>query len=130
MSGRAGTVLNGVLHAMTQPANARRLRQVLVCLLALWGMLAVTRLLWALLPAGPVVAAPPKVLNPASTGRSSVAAAPVDIERMVGWHLFGEAGAVAPVPAVAVPDPVAEANSRAGIEKGAKQTRLQLKLAG
>jgi general secretion pathway protein C len=53
----------------------------------------------------------------------------VDIERMVGWHLFGEAGA-AGGPAVAEPQPAATGNARAGIEEGAQQTRLQLKLRG
>jgi general secretion pathway protein C len=131
ISGRAGTVLSGVLHSLSQPANARRLRQVLLCLLALWGTLALTRLLWALLPAAePVATAPPKILNPASTGHASAVAAPVDIDRMMAWHLFGEAGAAAPV-AAAPPQPAAaQANSRAGIEEGAKQTRLQLKLTG
>jgi general secretion pathway protein C len=129
MSGRAGTLLSGVLHAMTQPANARRLRQVFLCLLAVWGMLALTRLLWAFLPAAePAATAPPKVLNPASTGHARAVATPVDIDRMVAWHLFGEAGAPAPV--AAAPEAVAPANSRAGIEEGAKQTRLQLKLRG
>jgi len=129
MSGRAGTALSGVLHAMTQPANARRVRQALLCLLAVWGMLALTRLLWALVPAAePAVAAPPKVLNPALAGNVSAAAAPVDIDRMVSWHLFGKASTAAAV--AAAPEPVVAANSRAGIEEGAQQTRLQLKLAG
>lgn len=129
MSGRAGTALSGAFHAMAQPAHARRLRQVLLCLLAVWGMLALTRLLWALVPAAePSVTAPPRVINPVSAGHASAAAAPVDINRMVAWHLFGEAGAVAPV--VAAPEATAQANSRAGIEDGAQQTRLQLKLNG
>jgi len=114
---------------MAQPAHLRRLRLFLLCLLAVWVVLALTRLLWALLPvAEPAVGAPPKVINPVSIGRSSAAAAPVDIDRMVAWHLFGEAGATAPL--VTEPDTTAQANARAGIEDGAQQTRLQLKLAG
>ena len=129
MSGRAGTALSGVLNALAQPANARRLRQVLLCLLAIWAMLALTRLLWALVPiAAPGTAVPPKVINPLSTGQASAAAAPVDINRLMGWHLFGEAGAVAPV--IAAPETTAQATALAGIEDGAQQTRLQLKLRG
>ncbi len=129
MSGRAGTALSGVLNAMAQPANARRLRQVLMCLLAVWAMLALTRLLWALVPtAAPVNATPPNILNPVSAGPASKAAAPVDIERMMAWHLFGVAGATAPVVAAAEAPP--QTSTRAGIEEGAQQTRLQLKLNG
>ncbi len=40
MSARVGAALSGALNAMAQPANARRLRQVLLCVLALWGVLA------------------------------------------------------------------------------------------
>ena len=56
------------------------------------------------------------------------AAAPVDIQRLMGWHLFGEVGAAAPV--VATPEATAQASALAGIEDGAQQTRLQLKLRG
>jgi len=129
LSGRAGAALAGALHTMAQPAHLRRVRLVLLSLLAVWVVLALTRLLWALVPvAEPAVGAPPKVINPVSIGRSSAAAAPVDIDRMVAWHLFGEAGATAPL--VTEPDTTAQANARAGIEDGAQQTRLQLKLAG
>lgn len=129
LSGRVGAALAGALHTMAQPAHLRRLRLVLLSLLAVWVVLALTRLLWALVPgAEPAVGTPPKVINPVSIGRSSAAAAPVDIDRMVAWHLFGEAGATAPL--VTEPDTTAQANARAGIEDGAQQTRLQLKLAG
>ncbi|HEY6131921.1 MAG TPA: type II secretion system protein GspC [Halioglobus sp.] len=130
LSGRVSAALTGVLNTLAQPANARRLRQVLLCLLALWAVLALTRLIWALVPATePPVAAPPKVLNPVSTGRAGAKAAPVDIDRMVAWHLFGEAGVAAPA-AVVEPEAKSTANARAGIEEGARETRLQLKLRG
>jgi len=129
LSERVGAAVAAALHTMAQPANLRRLRLVLLALLAVWGVLALGRLLWALVPvAEPAVGAPPKVINPVSIGRSSAVAAPVDIDRMVAWHLFGEAGATAPL--VTEPDTAAQANARAGIEEGAQQTRLQLKLAG
>jgi general secretion pathway protein C len=129
LSGRAGTALSGVLNALAQPANARRLRQALLCLLAVWGILALTRLVWALVPnAVPVVAASVKVINPLTTGQASVIAAPVDIDRLMSWHLFGEVGAITPT--IATPEATAQASALAGIEDGAQQTRLQLKLTG
>ena len=47
---------------------------------------------------------------------------------MKAWHLFGEVGAE-PSPQVE-PEPVAAVTGREGIEKGAKETRLDLKLRG
>jgi len=47
---------------------------------------------------------------------------------MVAWHLFGEAGAAGQAPPQ--PQAQAKANPRAGIEEGAKETRLPLKLVG
>jgi general secretion pathway protein C len=129
MSGRVGVALTGVLNALAQPAHARRLRQVFLCLLVLWGALALTRLLWALVPISVPTAAPSaNVINPVSNGFSRSGATPVDIDRLVAWHLFGEAGATGP--AIAEPEAVAETNSRVGIEDGAKETRLQLTLRG
>jgi general secretion pathway protein C len=134
MSGRAGAALSGALNAISQPANALRLRQGLLCLLGLWGVLALTRLLWALVPgAESTAAAPPEVINPVSVSAAGAAgagvtAAPVDIERVVGWHLFGEVGATAPV--AAAPEQVAKTEALAGIEDGARKTQLQIKLTG
>jgi general secretion pathway protein C len=129
VSGRVGTVLTGVLNAMSQPANARRLRQALTVLFVVWAVLALSRLLWALVPtAEPVPEAPPVVINPVITGNSRVGEAPVDIDRMVAWHLFGKPGATGP--AITAPVPAVQDNSRDGIEDGARATRLNLKLRG
>lgn len=131
MSGRAGAALSDALNAISQPANALRLRQGLLCVLGLWGVLALTRLLWALVPgAESTTAAPPEVINPVSVSAAGagVTAAPVDIERVVGWHLFGEVGATAPV--AAAPEQVAKTEALAGIEDGARKTQLQIKLTG
>jgi general secretion pathway protein C len=51
----------------------------------------------------------------------------VDIDRMRAWHLFGEAGAVSSAPVV---EETAAPTAREGIEKGARETRLDLKLRG
>lgn len=127
---RVSAGLNGALNRLSQPEHVRRLRLILFCLLAIWAVLALTRLLWALVPATePALAQPPRVINPLSDKRAAADAVPVDIQRMVAWHLFGKPGATAP--AAAVPQAAATAAStRAGIEQGARETRLQLKLVG
>ena len=79
--------------------------------------------------AEPDAMAVPEIINPVVGGGSAARdAATVDIESMVAWHLFGEVGETV---VVITPPPDAEtASSRAGIEDGAQETRLQLKLRG
>jgi len=131
LSARVSAGLNGALGTLAQPEHLRRLRLVLLGLLAVWAVLALARLLWALVPATePAVAQPPRVINPLSESRDRATAAPVDLERMVAWHLFGKPGAAAPVAAAPQAAATAASNRRAGIEQGARETRLQLKLVG
>jgi general secretion pathway protein C len=129
VSGRVGEVLAGVWNTMSQPDNARRLRRALVVLLLIWVVIALGRFIWALVPAAePVPQAPPVVINPVTASNPGAAMQPVDIDRMVSWHLFGKPGANAP--AVAAPVVEAQPNPRAGIEDGARETRLSLVLRG
>ena len=131
---RATVALEGALRSLAQPARARRLRQALQFLFALWGVLALSQLIWALwpgrdepLPAGAVV------INPVNLPAPTDKAAPVDIPRVQAWHLFGEAGAVTPTGPAAEAEETAGAggaSARAGIEKGARETSLDLKLRG
>ena len=119
----------GALNAMAQPHRARRIRQVILLLVVVWMLLSLTRLLWALVPnAENTNVAPPTVINPLSASSSRAIVAPVDIDRMVAWHLFGEAGATAQAVIEAATE--VETDSREGIEDGARQTNLQLKLRG
>ena len=130
VAGRAAGVVEGALHGLSQPARARRVRQVVLGLFALWAVLALARLVWILVPAqDSAPAADIPVINPVSTGTAAGVAAPVDIERMMAWHLFGEAGAQLVEPVVPL-EPVAGEESRDGIEDGARETRLDLKLRG
>lgn len=129
VSARVSAALTGALNALSRPDQARRLRQVLLCLLAIWVVLALTRLIWALVPttesAEAVVSS---VINPVTSGGSARDAEPVDIDSLVGWHLFGEVGeALLDIPP---PEESAPASSRDGIEDGASETSLQLKLRG
>lgn len=128
VSGRLGEVLTGVWATMSQPENARRLRLGLLLLLLLWAVLALVRFIWALVPASEPVSQASDIINPVSAARATAAAAPVDIDRMVSWHLFGKPGANAP--AVPPPAVATKPNPRAGIEDGARQSRLNLKLRG
>lgn len=129
LSARASAVVSAVLNTLSRPDHARRLRLILVCLLACWATVALTRLIWALVPSKePAATTVPAVINPVASGSSVRDAVSVDIDSMVAWHLFGEAGAAA----VALPAPAetAQANARVGIEDGAEETRLQLTLRG
>jgi len=129
VSERAGVALIGALNAMAQPRRARRIRQVILLLVVAWMLLSLTRLLWALVPnAGNATVAPPNVINPLSAASSRAIVAPVDIDRMVAWHLFGEAGVTAQAVIEAATE--VETDSRQGIEDGARETSLQLKLRG
>lgn len=129
MSARVSAATAAVLNTLARPHQMRRLRRVLLCLLAIWVVLALTRLIWALVPvAEPAGAANPEVINPVSSGGSTRDAQPVDIDTLVAWHLFGEAGEV--VVDLPLPEETAQANARDGIEEGAQETRLQLTLRG
>jgi general secretion pathway protein C len=129
LSARIGAAVAGALNTLARPDHARRLRQVLLYLLAIWAVLSLSRLIWALVPAAePAVAALPEVINPVTGGAAVRDVQSVDIESMVAWHLFGEVGET--VAEVTLPSETETASSRAGIEDGAQETRLQLKLRG
>lgn len=126
---RAASAAEGMVHALAQPARARRLRAALMSLFLLWILLALVRLVWALVPAStPQSIAPAQVLNPVMSGGSAQIAAQVDIAALRSWHLFGEPGSqeTVPVEAEVAPAP----GARDGIEEGASETRLDLKLRG
>lgn len=130
VSGRISAGLGAALATLSQPDNARRLRQLVLLLLAIWAVTALARLVWALVPAPAPVASPPGVINPVATARGDGAGGgeDIDIARMMDWHLFGEAGAEPATPVVQ-PEIVAD-SARDGIEDGARQTRLKLILRG
>jgi len=97
-----------------------RWRQLAMLLLSAWILVSVARLVWLLLPlsTAPVAALPVPVNAVDNTApRSSQNAVAVNIETLVGWHLFGEAGAAKAAPAGA-------------IETQAQDTSLSLQLVG
>jgi len=105
------------------------LRLLVTSLLSLWLLFSIAKLFWALVPANEVMPPELEIINPAPQGKARSKSSSVDIEQMREWHLFGEAGAVdqAIIPAQAEP---AVTGAREGIEKGAKETKLQLRLRG
>ena len=131
VSGRVSAGLSSALATLSQPDNARRLRQLVLVVLAIWAVTSLARLVWALVPDPEPVAAPAAVINPVTTptGGEASGGEDVDIMAMMEWHLFGEVGAepVAPPPK---PEVVTADTARDGIEDGARQTRLKLILRG
>ena len=132
MPGRATDALEQALRSLARPETVRRLRQLAVLLLAVWAVIALSQLIWTLLPVGESsVPADAAVINPVAVAAPSAAAPSVDIARVQAWHLFGEAGAGGSgATAVMEPEQAAAATARDGIEKGARETRLSLKLRG
>ena len=130
-SGRVSAVLQGSLHTLGSPAGLLRLRQILLAVFAVWAVLALSLLLWALLPAQE---APDNsslnVINPVQQVQRSESGEAVDIQRMMSWHLFGEAGTLAPTADMVSEPRAAQDSSREGLEKGARETRLDLILRG
>jgi len=127
---RISASLESALHALAEPARARRLRQLVIAALVFWLLVSVASMFWSLYPAEPVsVPADIELVNPVTRAPSAPGPAPVDIARLQELHLLGEVGADEPVTAVVEEVAPAE-NSRDGIEKDARETRLQLILRG
>jgi general secretion pathway protein C len=121
-------------HALAEPARARRLRQLIIALLALWAVAAVVRLAWALLPSAEAeLPADLKIINPVVSQTETATVAAVDLDKMQSWHLFGIAAAEPEVDAAAIAEAelaAQQALGRDGIEEGARKTSLDLKLRG
>jgi general secretion pathway protein C len=128
VSDRVSAGLTRSLQTLSQPENLRRLRAAVVFLLALWAVLSIARLVWALVPSPAPAEAPPAVVNPIVADVSAGPSDTVNIEQMRSWHLFGKAGAPVPVKEVQVVE--TPANEREGIEDGARETRLKVVLRG
>jgi len=129
-SARAGSRLQAAVISLSQPERARRLRQLLLLLLLGWLLASVAQLFWALYP-GSTGAQPGvgDIVNPIVRVAGGADRSAVDIEQLRGWHLFGEAASSEDLAAVVEPEPSAP-DDREGIEKDAKETRLQLILRG
>lgn len=128
---RVSSGLQTVLREMALPARARGLRQGLLLLFAIWAVFALSRLIWAFLPAsGQAIPPDVTIINPVSSQNSGAESASVNIQRMMNWHLFGKAGAPPSTEAPVVALEVQSSSALDGIEKGARETRLELVLRG
>lgn len=129
MTGQLRASLDKSLHALSQPARAARIRQILIILFALWAATALGRLVWQFLPAqDSALPATLKIVNPARSESNIQASAEVDIKAMQSWQLFGEAGAEQVTLPAETEKP--SASIREGIENNARETRLNLTLRG
>ena len=128
--GQSSAVLGNLFARAAQPNQARHLRRILTVVALVWLVFACTQLIWALLP--PAETALPDgivVLNPAQALASEQQAESVDINRMLSWHLLGKADVVSAETTAIVPE-AGPATGREGIEDGARETRLDLRLRG
>lgn len=129
---RLSATLEAAWHVLAQPERARQLRRGLLLLLAVWAVFAGAQLIWAWLPT-PESELPAKstVLNPVSSGGAAQSSAAVDIDSLIAAHLFGEVGAQPQISEAEARAAEAAARSeRDGIENGARETRLNLRLVG
>lgn len=132
IAAQASELLQRVAQGLAEPARQRRLRQVIVALLVVWALLALAQLFWALLPRAQPVALEGDIINPrVQSEKGEASRAAVDIEALRSWQLFGDPGVAPPeTEAAQLQAEVAGAGERDGIEKGARETRLNLVLRG
>ncbi len=120
--------MNVAWHEAAQPERARYLRRAVALLLIIWAIAALTELVWLFLPQSKTApVANNVILNPLQGRSADTVAVPIDIEAMLSWNLLGVAAEGDP--AVVVVETVV-ASDRDGIEDGARETRLDLKLRG
>ena len=124
---RFAAALRSSSRVLSQPLWQRRLKWGICALLVLWMVLAVAQLLWSLLPQPTTAEVPAnRVVNPLTQRNSSAAAAAVDTSRFAQWQLFGAAASEPETPVISQPS----SSERDGIERGARETRLNLQLRG
>jgi general secretion pathway protein C len=105
---------------------SRQFQKVMIVLVSIWATFSTSTLVWAFWPSSEIVSMPSAVVNPPTAAMTRSGADDVVLEGMLGLGLFGVAidmGAIAALELVpeAVPD---------GIEKGARDTQLDLELVG
>lgn len=107
--------------------EGRRARRLLMVLAVIWLLAALVQIVWALIPNSSAVVSPDaKSLNPLSIQNTTGGRSPVAIDKLLAWHLFGEPGDQIVQEPVIVQRP----SGQDGIEEGAKESTLNLKLTG
>ncbi|MFV0478051.1 MAG: type II secretion system protein GspC [Parahaliea sp.] len=130
--GIVGRAINTVLYFVrrcAEPAGAQGLRRLLLLLLLLWITAALIRLFWALWPEPSPHEWQGRIINPIVQGGPTAGASPVERQPFIERPLFGTPGVAVSVDTEHEPS-ASLSSSRDGIEKGARETRLELVLRG
>jgi general secretion pathway protein C len=129
--GGSWTEISARLHSLANPQRARQVKLVVYGLAALWLLSALVNLFWNLLPAPPE-GTPDTIVNPVDGGAGGSQHRPVKIDELVSWNLFGtpDMKIAASETPLEESSPEAAGGDLAGIEHGAKETRLALQLQG
>ena len=112
---------------MADEHRLHKLQRIGLVFIALWTINSIVNAVWAFVPHASVQPSRAVVINAPQTMRNTAAAETIDVSSILGLDVFGqvETGAVE-----SLPDTIAQVNPRAGIENGAKETNLALKLTG
>ena len=117
----------GVFEQLAEPQVRARIQVLLLVLLVIWGANSAARLLWSLWPTPSAGISSAPVINPVSTKIAGSTQVAVNLESMLELGLFGDPVSEA---LVEVEEAPVEDNPREGIEDGARETRLDLRLTG
>jgi general secretion pathway protein C len=125
--GQGSDVIGSVVVALAQPGRVRLIRRGVIAFALVWIVFSITQVIWSLVPVQ-TVTMPDNlvVLNPAESPPLGTQVQSVDLDKVLSWNLLGTVGETS------VPIIIEEIDveSRQGIEEGARETRLDLKLRG
>lgn len=120
--------MSQTLVVLSRPGPLQLLQRGLGVVLMVWALNSAAQLLWTLFPAPEGHVLQGAIVNPASFGQAGGASREaIRIEDALGLGLFGNPGQAVEAEVVATSAP---SSPRDGIEEGASETRLALKLTG
>jgi general secretion pathway protein C len=120
--------VRSALRWLSDSERLPKLQRALLLVLVLWVINSAANVVIALIPSDQMARQEHVSINPApSTSGSSLSAETIDVSSILGADVFGTV-AVSEVQAAI--EEVASVNPRDGIEAGAQETRLALKLTG
>ena len=119
--------LRAALVTLSQPAHLKRLQQVLMIVVGVWALANLANAFWAIWPGASSQTQDADIINPVTVSQASRQRLEVDLDSMLGLGLFGDPTNEAAAPELITPEAQGD---REGIEQGARETRLDLKLTG
>jgi general secretion pathway protein C len=120
--------VRSALRWLSDSERLPKLQRALLFILVLWAINSAANVVIALIPSDQMARQEYMSINPApSTSGASISAETIDVSSILGADVFGKV-AVSEVQAAI--EEVASVNPRDGIEAGAQETRLALKLTG